>query len=653
MPLQAPYKALKIAYEDIERLIVEGDEIKPDIIDGNTQQAIIGQVNEEYEVAFSHTEAKRSIWLARLKLYNNQRRDANAVGDPLLFTIFNTVLAALYDDRLMARWEGRGGEGDEDVEENLNALTEFDYDIMGKDRLDYFWDWDAAFFGRSLLLMMDFDRTPGIMAPVPELIDPSTWIRDPRATSVNGDLRGKGAMRFGGYETGATYYELQNLPGYFNIRALQKDNSIRSLLQAAREARETAQGTENFPQKEESLGKYNNYEFKLLNWFTTIKGEKYLLTLGNRRSVLVRMVKLKYGNLWPLIDRTLYPVSNDWDGVSIPDLIEDKQRMRSVLLNLGIQGAKADEMPRYLYDRTRIKNKNDLNYRVNKYIGVDGRVDNAMIPVPKSNASQHAQIILDILDTAAQRATATPEIQQGVPQEKQRTLGELQLVSSKVDTRYSMNAKIFGWSEKEFWKQWYRQYKLHFKDGIDEKVVRVQGPLAPIWRPLTKENIISQVDPDVRIESRIISEAKRIRQQQGFERFAGLALQDPDNNRRYILKKAAKLQGLKKEEIDMMFPRTVDEIQAEDENELLNVGKLPPVGIQDDHKIHLQIHAKANQNPQTVAHSRAHKKLMLVKRNRPDLFPAQAPPAFQQPGSVNITPESRVASSQPASAPTT
>ena len=632
MATTAPYKKLKLNYQEIERMIVKGEEVVPDIIDVQTQKSIIAQVDEEYNVCYPHTEAKRTQQLARLKLYNNQRRDEDAVGDPLMFTVFNTVLASLYDDRLMAKWEGRSGEGDEDVEENLNALAEYDYDIMGKSELDYQWDWDTAFFGRGLMLMMDFDRE-GIMAPVPEIIDPTTFVRDPRASSVNGDFRGRGGMRFGGFETGASYYELKNLPGYFNIQSLRKGKDIRSLLDKAREARNIAQNTENFPQKEETLGKYNNYEFKLLNWFTTIKGEKYLVTLGNCRSTLIRLVPLKYGGLWPIIDRTLYPMAHDWDGVCVPDLTEDKQRARAVFLNLGMKSAKADVMARFLYDRNKIKNKNDLNYRVNKYIGVDGDVTNAMVPVQKSNAYQYVNVLMDVLDQAAQRATATPEIQQGMPSDQQRTLGELNLVSSKVDTRYSMSAKIFGWSERAFWRQWYRQYKLHFKDQIDEKIVRVQGPLGPEWRPLTKENIIAQVDPDVRIESRIISEAKRMREQQGFDSIAGLALQDPESGHRYILKKAAKLRGFKKQEIDMAFPPTVDEMQAEDENKLLNVGKLPTIGIRDDHKTHIFIHAKANQNAQTMAHTRAHKKLMIVKRNRVDLFPPPTAPAFQQPGS--------------------
>lgn len=623
------YKKLAVHYQDIEREVIDANEVKMETIDADLQKRIVKQVNDEYELSYRYNEAKRALWLARLKLYNNQKRDDEAVGDPLLFTVFNTIHAALYDDRLMATFEGRGGDGDEDVEENLNALANFDYDVMGKNKIDYDWNWDAEFFGRGLLLMMDFNRSSRVMAPCPEVLDPTTFIRDPNAKSVNGDSRGRGAMRFGGWEVGATYYDLKNSPGYFNISSLRKDKSIQSLLDDSRQARRDAQGNTGFAPAEEMLGKYDNYEFKLLNWFTHIKGEKYLVTLGNCRSVIIRMLKIDYDNKIPIIDRAIYPMSHDWDGVSIPDLCEDKQRARSILINLGLKSAKSDAMPQYLYDKTRIKNKNDLNWKHDKFIGVDGRVDGSVQQLMKGQIHQQVQMIMEILDAASQRATATPEIQQGMPQQDQRTLGELNLVASKVDTRYSMSAKVYGWSEKDFWNQWYLLYKKHFKSEIDEKVVRIQGALAPIWRPLTKENIIASVDPDVRIESRVISEGKRQREQQSFMAFAQMAMQNPENNRRAMEKKTARLFGATKEEIDLFFGKTVDEMQAEDENEMLNNGKLPPINVMDDHQVHINIHAKANQTPEVIAHVRQHKKLMLVKRNNPELIPQ--PPQPQRP----------------------
>lgn len=620
----------KLNFIDTEYETIENDEEKTIPLTSKEQKGIVKQIDSEYQLAYSFNEAKRKTWLTRLKLYNNQKRDSNAVGDPLMFTIFNTIHAALWDDRLMVNWEGRGGEGDEDVEENLNALSEYDYDIMGKAEIDYEWNWDAEFFGRGLCLLMDFEREKGVQAPIPEVIDPTCFVRDPRAKSVNGNRNGSGAMRFGGYEIGMTYWELKDNPAYFNLSQLKKDKEIKSTLDDARQARRDAQNLENFNNKEEELKKYENYEFRIWRWFTSLKGQKYMIEMANSRSLIIRMQKLD-NKRWPIIDRALYPISHDWDGVTIPDLTEDKQRAKAVLLNLGLDSAKSEVLPNYLFDQTRIKNKNDLNLRTNKFIAVDGRVDNAIMPVQKSTVHQYANLIMEILDTAAQRATATPEIQQGIMSQKQRTLGELELVSSKVDTRYSMSAKLYGLSEANFWRQYYSLYKKHFKDKIDEKIIRISGAFAPVFRPLTRENIIADIDPDVKIESKVISEGKRQRDLNKYISLSQILLQDPNNNRRFIQKRTAKFFGMSKEEIDQTFPPTVDELQAEEENEIMNNDKWANVSIMDDHQTHLSIHTKANPNGKSAAHIRAHKKAMLVKRSRPDLFPPLPEPSFTAP----------------------
>lgn len=624
MAVRTNKKLFEAVDTDMEYLSETG-EVEDRVLTAKEQERVLKQVDEEWNVSFPFNEAKRKLNLARLKLYNNQRRESSAVGELLLFTIFNSIHAALYDDQLMVSWEGRSGEGDEDMEENLNALSAYDYDLMGKSQLDYFWNWDAEFFGRGLLLMMDFERAPDYKAPVPEYIDASTFIRDPDACSVNGlGRRMKGAMRYGGWEMGASYWELKDNPAFFNLGFLRKDKtSPNSLLDEMKSAHSEAIGTEWYPARNEMLSKFGNYEFKLVNWLTHIRGKKTMVTLANNRTVVIRMIDLeRYGGRWPLIDRTFYPMASNWDGVSIPDLVEDKQRAKAVLINLGLKSAKADVLPSYVYDKNRIKNVNDLNLKFQKFIGVNGRVDNAIMPVQKSTMHQTVDVIMNILDMAAQKATATPELQQGMLSSDKRTLGELELASSKVDTRYSMTAKVYGWSEYEFWKQYYRQYKMHFKDGIDEKVLRIQGALAPIWRTLSRDNIVSDVDPDAKICSRVISEAKNRSELEKAVNVVSFAIQDPRNDIRYISKRMFRLIGWKKEEIDAAFPQTVDELQAEEENLMLNLEKLPPINIMDDHLAHIRIHAKAEMNPNTLAHIRSHKRAMVMKRDRPDLFPS-------------------------------
>ena len=122
------------------------------------------QCRNEWEYAYRVQNSKVQKWLNRLKLYNNQKRDNDVVGDSTLFTIHNSVLASLYDDALTAEFQGRN-EGNEDIAENLNNLATYDTDEMKLDQLRYYWWWDTLFFGKGYVGFTTFDRER--MCPIP------------------------------------------------------------------------------------------------------------------------------------------------------------------------------------------------------------------------------------------------------------------------------------------------------------------------------------------------------------------------------------------------------------------------------------------------------------------------------------------------------
>lgn len=610
-----------------------------------TYDSLIRQVQAEYAIAWIHQNPRIQENLQRLKLYNNQRRDKDLVGEPLMFTIHQTILASLYNDTLAVSFEAKE-EGDSETAENLNNLAAYDYELMMKYIIDYEWDWDTGFFGRGLVWNREFDRSDKFMCPIPESVDSMTFLRDPLAQSVEGNnARGIGAMRFGGREIGMTKWQMKDNGNFFDLTSLRKGNNIKSLIQQAIQARNDAQGLEalfggNADMLPSNL--YGNTDFNLLEWVTIWKGRKVLVVLGNNMKTIHRFTDLgKTTDKWGLIDRPLYPTAHTWEGVSIPDLTEDKQRQKSVGINLGLQTLKANLYPGYLYNEKAIKNPADLSkmHNSNKFIATKGDIDvrGALQPISKAVPnSQLLDYILSSLDAAAQRATATPELQQGQVSDQNRTLGELNLVASKVDTRYSLSAKIFGWSEKAFWQGWYGLYKVHFKDKIDEKIIRINGAFGSEWRPLNKQNIVASVDPDVIIESTVLSEQKRTKERLLLQGFGNLLLAEPTANKRYFLKKAARLNGYQKDEIERLLPPTVDELLAEDENKLINKGQVPPINANDDHVTHWEIHSKAEENDAKFAHMMAHRKAMEIKRDQPQLFPAPpepgTPPGQTSPG---------------------
>lgn len=605
-------KAKPVEKEPVDNSVPEKEETKQ-----TDYSNVVKQIENEYNLSYWFIKPKWDEWALRLKLYNNQKRDKSAVGDNTLFTIHQTVLASLYDDRLAVSFTPRE-EGDTDTAENLDGMAEYDYDEMEKDILDYDWDWDTTFFGRGLCMLMEFNKEAN--CPIPEIWDPMTTLRDPNATSINGDRKGRGASRFIGREIRLSKQQMRDAEVYFNFENLKPDASnLNSLVDRNRELRQQAQGYSDVRNLNTTL-EGDNETHLLLEWITKIKGKFVLVTLADNRKRVIRYTEIK-GNKIPIIDRSLYPISHDWDGVSIPDLVEDKQRARAKLTNLGLKVAESGLYPMYLFDTNKIKNKAELNFETNKFIGVDGNPTGAIQEMQKSHIQQDVSFIMNTLDSSAQKSTATPDLQQGNVSTERRTATELNLIDKKVDTRYSLSAKIFGWSEKRFWQQWYFLYKTYFIADIDEKIIRIKGALGTQFRPLRRENIIATTDPDVKVESKIVSDAKRYNELQLTRAFVQSIALDPNANLRFSLKYLGKLSGLKRDVINQMLPPTIDELDAEDENTLLEKNKVVEVLPTDDHIIHMEIHNKLSDTPAKYAHINAHKKAMLLQKMRPELFP--------------------------------
>lgn len=621
------YKEKDEVEEKIEKELgseMVADLSKTDKESMETREAVEKNVQAQYSLSYDHQQNKREVNKVRLKLYNNQMRKPDVVGDTTMFTVHQTIMASLYIDRLQSQFIGNE-DGDDEVAENLTSLAEYDNEGMAKDQTDFDWDWDTCFFGRGLLNQTEFVRDPdlNIFLPVPEVWDPTTFLRDPRAVSVNGNTwTGKNSARFYGREITMTKAAMMANPNFFkdvNWSDVKWGGDTRSLVDGGAQARAEAQGLMfNKNKSEKDLG--DVAEYHLLEWYTQrlIGSEmhKCRIWLANNRKKMVGYQDLgpaKYA--WKLNDRPLYPTSHDWDGTSIPDLTEDKQRHRAIAQNLGLKAMTADLYPNYVYDQNKIKNRNDLNFGFNKFIGVDGPANESIAPLRKASPNLALlDFIYNTLDISAQKATATPEIQQGQQSSEKRTLGELNIISSKVDTRYSLSAKIFGWSEKRYWQNWYLLYKENFAEDIDQKVLRIVGALGPKFRKLTKDNIIARIDPDVKIESTTVSRAKQLEDRQTLTAYFGLALQDPSANKRWSLKKLGKVNGLQRDELDLLFPPTIDEMQAEDENVFLNKDKPVQVLAEQDHIAHMEVHNKTNATKASKAHIETHKHMMMIQK---------------------------------------
>ena len=600
----------------------------PDVVfKEGEEKKFLRQIEEEYKFATRGLDGWVDKNLERLKLYNNQMRKAEYVGEPLLFTHMNTWIASLFDDKHDKEWIP-AEEGDIKTAENLNALTDFDYEVMGMDEIKFYLIWDMLFFSYGLVDMLEFDADKKCPAPV--IIDPLVFYYDTLASSIDGNAKNKNGMRFLGWrlyisekdvkESGLLYDDALEV-----LKKCNKDTGGGKINEARQKRMEAIGGTYQHISNT-NMGDNNVYE--VVEHRTNWKGSKVVVVLTQDLQHIVGCKELPKDKgrsiSWFVGDVKFNPQPNQYKGVSLPDILEDKQRSKAILLNDTIRVARSAVYGSYAYDAERIKNVADLRWGIDKFIPVTGNPNDVIVPIRKFSPDMPLlSNMLDYMDVSAQTASATPLLQQGVVSEQQRTLGELELVASSSKTRYSLALKTFAMGEKRFWELYYLSLKIFFKEGIGEKVVRIVGS-PNTFRKLTRDDIICKTDPDVRIESRTLQEARKIREFNQYQALLGLLLQDPEADKRASIKHGLYLAGLSKDDIDVLLPPTSDELIAREQNILLSQDKPAKFLMNDNHLVHLREHKEARDTKAKTVHMKLHLDALMKIQENPQLAPQEA-----------------------------
>lgn len=594
-------------------------------------QELLGQIVEEFDYTYAFMQPKFNEWQRRLKVYMNQTKKKSDVGSMLIFTIHQTLIAAMYNDTIGVKFLPRS-DGDVEAAGNWEALAKYDYDLMEKSILDYSWIWDTTFFSYGIVEMYQWNDED--QCPIPTTWDITNFFRDPSAISITGKKNGEGKMRYCGRFIYLTKYEiLKNIEkGVFNL--VEKFDEIvegtgldNSIVESNRRLRQQAMGYNNTQDKNQNM-KGANKLYKFLQWYTfDDEGKPILCFATGDRAKLVGHKEIKsQDRCFPLIDRKIHPMPDMFDGVSISDACEDKQRAIAILENLMLELSKYAVYSRYLYDVQKIPNKAELEeHKMNQYIGVKGELGNAIMEIPKAHVTTDVVNTMQTLQNEAEKATATPEIRQGVQASANRSATENAEISKNVDTRYGLNARVMTWSEKRFWTLWFRMYKRYFFSAAQEKIVRILGDRMR-FRPMTKENLEMSKDPDIQIESMAVSELERAMKAQSYANIYKLTAQDPNVDKRYLVEKMVQYSNATPEEMTKIFPKTYDEYQQEAENEDLNAGKYVRIHPEDDDYTHLRVLEKANQNKQTEAHRKAHLQQLYAKKRNPQAQAGSASP---------------------------
>ena len=575
------------------------------------------QIKEEIRLSRDYVKPKREEFRTRLKLYNNQRKQKDKIGDTSIFNIMTTLLAIYYSDEMQVSFQGREI-GDTSMAVNIENTAKFDYDEMEMDIINYQVQWDRLFFGVGIRQCSEWDNITN--TPIPRHLSAITWLPDPKGGA---DVKG---YRWHGFEVEYSRSELTEEAGFFNIDKLPKgkgDNGNENDL-----TKTAYLEAQNLNQTDYKNTKNKDSEvYDMVDIFTNLKGNdgitrKYLVTVDDECKTIFRCEEIEPVTKkekedpskvpFPISLNHYAPQKEDPFGVSIPDLVEDKQRAKSIFKNLRIAAEKARIYPMYIYNRDKILNKRDLDFAFNKFIAVRGDVGNDVVmPINKANSSVSDTINVEqSLDADIEISTGSSKNSQGVMSEQQRTLGEQEIVQANANLRYSLGSKINAWGERRFWRLWYRLYQQNLHS---EKIIRIQSAIGSQFSKITRKIFITNQDPDIQIQSKLDTEQKRNRDRMAFSAIAPLFFNDPTiplSSKNFSKRHLLRLNGLPAEMIAIMVPDTPDEYKAKMENELLSKNNSEPEAlIEEDHLSHIVVHSQAERTPATMAHIQAHYQL--------------------------------------------
>lgn len=534
---------------------------------------ILSQVRQERRLSEDTIETKREIIQERIKLINWQDKPKDKVNINTAAAQINTFIALSYADELSVSFWPRNS-ADEEIADNKTILAKYDFEEMGLDKMNYQKQFDRWFNGLSIRRFVDFDKHKNC----PEVIieDPLVWYADPHPTGFSAQ-----DFRWHGFEYQTTMDEMESDWTFYNLEDLNKETS--------EDMHRTQVEYANAAKLNNQDDKTPNKLFTIYYHYTKFDNRRYLVVTDESFNAILKFVRFEAVKLEEKKDPSLIPCPviinyfkpRRWNiyGDSIMDYVEDKQRADSKIFNLQLDKATREALwGDFLVNKNKIQNKNQLATPTTwrRYISVDldqnETLDNVMREVPWERLSVDVQNMRELLKREVANSTGVDNIIQGIRWDKSITARESQTIQQNANLNLALNNKVDSWWEKEFWKYWDRMYEEHFEDSW-EKIARLSAWYGSKNVTFKKDDFIWWADVDVIIENKSDIEAKLEQQKANIAFFQQLA-QDPtlpEITKLFLKRKVARLMWMDKAEIDFIYRKTTDELNAIDQVKILNM----------------------------------------------------------------------------------
>lgn len=268
-------------------------------------------------------------------------------------------------------------------------------------------------------------------------------------------------------------------------------------------------------------------------------------------------------------------------GISLFDYAEDTQKFKTMMLNLmKIKAVKQAMWGTMIIDK--------LAYKANKSILESKKVWLKILPVdsdpgrgvvwmasflPEDQLSQDVYNFPQIIDAKLQDNLWLSDQVRGLDDGKVKTKAEV------VNTQQNANVNLLLWNkinarwERNFWSLFYIFYK-HYRDKSSKKLVTINKWIMNTSIYYTRKDMIDYVDPMINVMNKSSIDQVNAKALESLQLTFMQDVQDPampQISKRYLQRKMKRLiGGLSRHELDIIYPPSVEEMQAKQDILLLN-----------------------------------------------------------------------------------
>ena len=568
----------------------------------------LADIRSKYEESFEFLQQRKRRQVQQLALLNNLNRGDQNIASTLLVTLFNRIMSSLYDDKMQVKFLPSQGILQDQLN-SYNVLAQSDYLEMGKAKIDYDWIWDALFFGQGFLETLRFNKGRKIMEP--SVINPLAFGYDPYFDEVQD-------WRYYWKWVTKNKYELKKLikAGVIkNVKIEDIPSGVDTYLWDYKIKRDEAKKGTAMATDTKSGDVYQILEF----YGYDEKGDKCVWWVDRDFSIEPFLFKQKLdledgeqiiapdgttidtGSRWPIVIKQAFREPHSSIQFSVADLLEDKHRAKSVLLNLAYIAAKDRANPLYLYNPDKVNDVTQLfNRQISQHIPVSD-IETAIGPLNKDNPMDAGLLnFISILTTEANEPVGTGTVAQPEARKLSNTATEAAIDQQLNDMAQSLQSKVMQFGESEFWSHWFHRYKKYGEE-FGSKMANIVGVKGVKTEEIQMSDFQTDYPPGVLVYSAKEADYKNLIKRRDF---IGLYPQlattlGPDGMRNFNKHVFFPLMLEDPSLIDVMFPDTLDEIKAIEENETLKRNEYPPVSQADDHLTHIYMHQMVM--PKTLA----------------------------------------------------